>query len=83
MQDKLLQKPPPKYIYDIIMNTMNVTEFPRGLFTDDEMNPKYFDESPQNKIEILQKAIDITKIVNNENFEIKPKNIRNPYLICS
>jgi TRAF3-interacting protein 1 len=76
MQEKLLQKPPPKYIYDIIINVMNVTEFPKGLFTDEELNPKHFDESPQNKIEFLQKAIDITKIVINDQVEVKPKNIR-------
>jgi len=75
MQEKLLQKPPPKYIYDIIINTMGATEFPRGLFTEEELDPKYFDSDPKNKMSILQKAIDITMIVLNEKLEIKTKNI--------
>ena len=71
MHEKLLKKPPPKYIYDIVMNTMKKTGFPKGLFTDDEMNVKYFESDAKHKVEILQKVIDITKIVTGENFEIK------------
>jgi len=71
MHEKLLKKPPPKYIYDIVMNTMKKTGFPNGLFTDDEMNVKYFESDAKHKVEILQKVIDITKIVTGENFEIK------------
>jgi TRAF3-interacting protein 1 len=44
MQEKFLKKPPPRYVYDMIIATMGVTSFPKGLFTDDEMNPKFFDE---------------------------------------
>ena len=75
MTEKLLKKPPPKYIYDIIMNTMKKTGFPKGLFTADEENPKYFESDAHHKLDILQKVIDITKIVMNENFEIKCTNI--------
>ena len=61
MAEKFLKKPPPRYIYDMIMSTMAVTGFPKGLFTEDEMNPKFFDENTQNKIDIFQKTIEITK----------------------
>ena len=44
MQEKFLKKPPPRYVYDMIMSTMAATGFPKGLFTDDETNPKFFDE---------------------------------------
>lgn len=81
MSEKLLKKPPPKYIYDIVMNTMKVTKFPNGLFTDEELDPKFFEADARNKIEILQKVIDITKIVTNENFEIKATNIRKSVII--
>ena len=74
MTEKFLKKPPPKYIYDMIMNTMKATGFPKGLFTDEEMDPKFFESDPRNKIEIFQKVIDISKIVTNENFEIKCTN---------
>lgn len=75
MTEKLLKKPPPKYIYDIVMNTMKKTGFPKGLFTENEENPKYFEAEARNKLEILQKVIDITKIVGNKDFEIKCTNI--------
>jgi TRAF3-interacting protein 1 len=75
MTEKLLKKPPPKYIYDIILNTMKKTSFPNGLLTDQEMDHKYFEADPRNKLAILQKVIDITKIVMNDNFEIKTTNI--------
>ena len=75
MVEKFLKKPPPKYIYDMIMNTMKATGFPKGLFTDEEMDPKFFEADPRNKLEIFQKVIEISKIVTNENFEIKCTNI--------
>ena len=75
MTEKLLKKPPPKYIYDIILNTMSKTGFPKGLFTPEEEDHKYFESDAHHKLDILQKAIDITKIVMNENFEIKCTNI--------
>ena len=75
MTEKLLKKPPPKYIYDIILNTMNKTNFPKGLLSDQEMDHKYFEADPHHKLAILQKVIDITKIVMNENFDIKTTNI--------
>ena len=75
MTEKLLKKPPPKYIYDIILNTMKKTNFPKGLLSDQEMDHKYFEADPHHKLAILQKVVDITKIVVNENFEIKCTNI--------
>jgi TRAF3-interacting protein 1 len=75
MTEKLLKKPPPKYIYDIILNTMSKTGFPKGLYTPEEEDHKYFESDAHHKLEILQKAIDITKIVMNENFDIKCTNI--------
>ena len=75
MHEKLLKKPPPKYIYDIVMNTMKKTGFPKGIFTPQEEDPKYFEKDARHKLDILQKVIDITKIVTNENFEIKCSNI--------
>jgi TRAF3-interacting protein 1 len=39
------------------------------------MDHKYFEADPHHKLAILQKVVDITKIVVNENFEIKCTNI--------
>ena len=44
MQEKLLRKPPPRYVYDILIATMGVTGYPKGLYTEEETSPKYFDE---------------------------------------
>jgi hypothetical protein len=44
MHEKLLRKPSPRYVFDILMATMAVTGFPKGLYSDDETNPKFFDE---------------------------------------
>ena len=50
---------------------MKKTGFPKGLFTIDEMNDKYFESDKNHKVEILKKVIDITQIVTGEFFEIK------------
>ena len=73
--EKLLKKPPPKYIYDIILNIMKKTRFSKGLYTPEEEDHKYLELYSRHKLEILQKAIDITKIVMNDNFDIKWTNI--------
>jgi TRAF3-interacting protein 1 len=77
MQEKLLKRPPPRYVYDIVMATMNLTGFPKGLFTDDEIDPKFFDKSPKHKLLIFSHLIKITQIVLNKEIDIKPINIRN------
>jgi TRAF3-interacting protein 1 len=84
MAEKFLVKPPPRYIYDMLMSTLAKTGFPKDLFTEDEMNHKFFEEDVKNKLEIFQKAIDITKIILNKNIEIDTKKIRKiRYLIPS
>jgi TRAF3-interacting protein 1 len=54
---------------------MKKTNFPKGLLTDQEMDHKYFEADPHHKLAILQKVIDITRIVMSENFDIKTTNI--------
>jgi TRAF3-interacting protein 1 len=44
MQEKFLVKPPPRYIYDMLMSTLAKTGFPKDLFTEDELNTKFFEE---------------------------------------
>ncbi|MCQ2821676.1 MAG: hypothetical protein MJ252_30830 [archaeon] len=76
MTEKLLKRPPPKYVYEIILNTQKVTGFPKGLLTDKEEDPKAYEKlETKEKAEIFQKVIDITKIVLNEAFEIKSTDI--------
>lgn len=43
MSDKLLKKPPPRYVFDIIVNTMKATNFNQGLYSDTELDSKHFE----------------------------------------
>jgi hypothetical protein len=43
MQEKFLIKPPPRYIFDMLMSTCQKTGYPAGLFSDEEMDAKYFE----------------------------------------
>ena len=47
--EKLLKRPPPRYVYEIIMNTMKKTGFPKGLFTDEEEDSKYLMQTQKTK----------------------------------
>jgi len=64
MSEKLLTKPPPKFIYDIIISTMKATKFPNGLYTETELDPKYWESDKNNRKEFLKKSLDILKIIN-------------------
>ena len=77
LKEKYLVKPPPKYIYDIIVNTMEVTQFPKGLYSDSELDTEKFknDNLKNEKMDFLQKAVDITKIVLKEKLDVKVKNM--------
>ena len=76
MTEKLLKRPPPKYVYEIILNTQKATGFPKGLLTAEEEDAKVYEKlGTKEKAELFQKVIDITKIVLNESFEIKSTDI--------
>lgn len=42
LKEKYLKKPSPKYIFFLIINTLKITEFPLGLFTEEEQTLEYF-----------------------------------------
>jgi len=75
MTEKFLKKPPPRYVFDMIVNTMKATGFPKGLFSDEEINVKHFESDKNNRLDFFQKTIDITKIVIGSAIDIKSKNI--------
>lgn len=75
LKEKYLKKPPPKFIFLLIKNTMEKTGFPKGLFTPEEETIEYFSASVEHKKSIITKAIDITKIVTKTNFTIDIKDI--------
>ncbi|CAD8185270.1 unnamed protein product [Paramecium octaurelia] len=74
MTQKLLEKPPFKYIFDIIMETTKLTGFINGLYTDDELDVTYYDNK-QKKLMFLQKIIELTSMMLKEEIAAKPGKI--------
>ena len=75
MTDKLLKKPPPNYIYDIVIESMKKTNFPKGLLTEQEEDRKFFMDDTHNKLIILQKLIDFTEFAQKEKLDINSLSI--------
>lgn len=74
MKEKLLTKPPFKYLFDIVQETMKTTGFFEGLYVDEELNEKYYD-SREKKTLFLQKIMEVTKTVTKETIEARPSKI--------
>jgi TRAF3-interacting protein 1 len=55
MSEKLLIKPPFKYIFDIIIETSATTGFARDLFQPVELSPEFY-STKENKILFLKKV---------------------------
>ncbi|CAD8110689.1 unnamed protein product [Paramecium primaurelia] len=71
MSQKLLEKPPFKYIFDIIMATSKQTGYAKGLYTGDELDSNYY-HLKNRKIFFLQKIIQLTSIILNEELQAQP-----------
>jgi len=71
MTEKLLNKPPFRYLHDIFTATMGKTGFGQGMFTGDELNSKSF-EDKESKLGFLVKIITLTEMVIGEKIDIKP-----------
>ena len=62
MTEKLLNKPPFRYLHDIFTATLAKTGFGDGLFQGDEMNSKSF-EDKDSKLAWLVKVITLTELI--------------------
>jgi TRAF3-interacting protein 1 len=71
MTEKLLNKPPFRYLHDIFTATMGKTGFGQGLFLGDELNSKSF-EDKESKLNFLVKIITLTEMIMGEKIDIKP-----------
>ena len=71
MTEKLLGKPPFRYLHDIFTATMSKTGFGQGMFNGDELNSKSF-EDKDSKLGFLVKIINLTEMMLGEKIEIKP-----------
>ena len=74
MTEKLLGKPPFRYLHDIYTATMKQTNFGEGLFTGDELNSKSF-EDKDSKTQFLVKLVMLTEMVVQEKMDVKPSMI--------
>lgn len=45
MSEKLLSRPPFKYIFDVVMALMKSTGFPEGLFSEEELDANAYNVS--------------------------------------
>ena len=74
MTQKLLMKPPFRYIHDIFTTTMTTTNFGNGLLAADEVDGKAITEK-QAKANFLMKIIQLTELVVGEELDVKPGKI--------
>jgi TRAF3-interacting protein 1 len=71
MTEKLLCKPPFRYLHDVYTATLKQTNFGAGLFQGEELNSKSF-EDKDSKLAFLVKLISLTEMVVQEKMDIKP-----------
>ncbi|XP_058555492.1 TRAF3-interacting protein 1 isoform X9 [Neofelis nebulosa] len=74
LTEKLLNKPPFRYLHDIITEVIRVTGFMKGLYTDAEMKSDNVKDKDA-KLSFLQKAIDVVVMVSGEPLSAKPVRI--------
>ena len=71
MNQKLLSKPPFRFIHDIFTATMGATGFGEGLYQGAELDGKSISEK-EAKIDFLNKLISLVELVVGEDLGVKP-----------
>ncbi|XP_067686727.1 TRAF3-interacting protein 1-like isoform X2 [Haliotis asinina] len=74
LTDKLLGKPPFRFLHDVTTSVIKTTGFMKGLFTDFELNSENVKEK-DNKVAFLQKAIDMVCLVTGKSLSVRPQKI--------
>ncbi|NWY58988.1 MIPT3 protein, partial [Chionis minor] len=74
LTDRLLSKPPFRYLHDVISEVIRVTGFMKGLYTDFELKSENVKDKDA-KISFLQKAIDAVVMVTGEPLSVKPARV--------
>ncbi|KAK2490657.1 hypothetical protein MC885_007664 [Smutsia gigantea] len=74
LTEKLLSKPPFRYLHDVITEVIRMTGFMKGLYTDAEMKSDNVKDK-EAKMSFLQKAIDVVVMVSGEPLSAKPARI--------
>ncbi|CAB1328374.1 unnamed protein product, partial [Coregonus sp. 'balchen'] len=79
LTEKLLSKPPFRYLHDIFSEVIRTTGFMKGLYAETEMKSDNVKDKDA-KIAFLQKALDVVMLVNGEPLSAKPARIKDPDL---
>ncbi|XP_072541714.1 TRAF3-interacting protein 1 isoform X2 [Salminus brasiliensis] len=74
LTEKLLSKPPFRYLHDIFSEVIRTTGFMKGLYGEAEMKSDNVKDK-DSKIAFLQKAIDVVMLVSGEPLSAKPARI--------
>ncbi|XP_067111318.1 TRAF3-interacting protein 1 isoform X3 [Osmerus mordax] len=74
LTEKLLSKPPFRYLHDIFSEVIRSTGFMRGLYEDSEMKSDNVKDK-DSKVAFLQKALDVVMLVSGEPLAAKPARI--------
>ncbi|XP_047226808.1 TRAF3-interacting protein 1 isoform X2 [Girardinichthys multiradiatus] len=74
LTEKLLSRPPFRYLHDIFSEVIRTTGFMKGLYEEKEMKSDSVKEK-DSKIAFLQKAIDVVMLVSGEPLAAKPARI--------
>ncbi|XP_062570808.1 TRAF3-interacting protein 1-like isoform X2 [Saccostrea cucullata] len=74
LTEKLLNKPPFRFLHDIVTSVIKTTGFMNGLFKEEELNSENVKDK-DSKIAFLQKAIDFTSMVAGKSLSVKPAKI--------
>ncbi|KAL5508994.1 hypothetical protein EMCRGX_G004268 [Ephydatia muelleri] len=74
LTDKLLSRPPFRYLHDIIVEIVKSTGFFDGLYTSQELDSQNVQEKDE-KVAFLQKAIDALSFVKGEVLKVRPSKI--------
>ncbi|XP_071534820.1 uncharacterized protein IFT54 isoform X3 [Panulirus ornatus] len=74
LTDKLLNKPPFRFLHDIVNAIICETGFLSGLFSDEELSSQNIKDK-EAKVAFLQKCIDATILATGENLAVRPSKI--------
>ncbi|KAJ8403490.1 hypothetical protein AAFF_G00352620 [Aldrovandia affinis] len=74
LTEKLLSKPPFRYLHDIFSEVIRTTSFMKGLYSEAELKSDNVKDKDA-KIGFLQKAIDVVMLVSGEVLLVKPARV--------
>ncbi|KAH0956756.1 hypothetical protein HN011_008890 [Eciton burchellii] len=74
LTEKLLRKPPFRFLHDIITALIKETGFLKGLFTEEELNSDNIKDK-EAKLAFLTKLIDVVKLISGANLMVKASKI--------